>query len=63
MEDFNLETTETAINTFIEQHELNDLIKQKTSEGGTSIHLILTNQKFSVKLMGRLKQDLVITFI
>ena len=30
MGDFNLEATETAINTFIERHELYDLIKQKT---------------------------------
>ena len=52
MVDFNLESTKTAINTFIDQHELYNLIKEKTclkTESGSYVDLILTNQQFSFK--------------
>ena len=52
---FNLEPAERAINYFVEQHELQNLIKQKTcfkSKKGTCIDFILTNQNFCFNTQG-----------
>ena len=52
MRDINMRPTDSNFQAFCENHDLNNLIKEKTcfkSIEGTCIDLILTNQKYSFK--------------
>ena len=49
--DFNMESSESILKTFMQSHNLLNLIKSNTcfKERGTCIDLILTNRKFCFK--------------
>ena len=55
MGDFNLEPTETTINSFIEQPKFYNLIKLKTCFEPKSGTCTCIDQKFFLELIGHLK--------